>query len=55
MDFYYIFNEFFIIFIMLISLCFYTILQKQYSKTKDYLYFLVLIIFLFIFFLFILF
>jgi hypothetical protein len=49
MNFYYVLNEIFIIFIMLISLCLYTILQKQYSKQKDYLYFLVLIIFLFLY------
>ena len=44
MDFYGIFNEIFIVFIMLLTLCFYTIIQKQYSKKEDCLYFLVLII-----------
>jgi hypothetical protein len=46
-------NEIYILIILLASLCFYTILQKQYSKNEDYLCFLVLIIFLFMFFIFI--
>jgi hypothetical protein len=39
LSFYNLLNEIFIVVILLISLCFYTILQKKYSKTKDYLYF----------------
>lgn len=39
LNFYQLLNEIFVVIILLISLCFYNILQKQYSKTKDYHYF----------------
>jgi hypothetical protein len=38
-SFYNLLNEIFVVVVLLFSLCFYTILQKKYSKTKDYRYF----------------
>lgn len=39
--------ELYILIVLLITLCYYTIYQRIYSKNRDYLYLLMLIIYLF--------